>query len=201
MSMLILFALLSISARANPVPETVLFMGSSSIVNWEKTLPEDFPGVKTISVGKSGTDFVYLIENARQYVRQYDPDRVVIYSGDNDLANKNSPELVSENFERTVQLIRDIKPETPIYIISVKPSPGRKQLLPAVRKLNALIRKLASKLHRVTYVDVFSRMIGEDGQIAEQNFDAQDAMHIHLSPRGYDLWTSILKPYFRRKTP
>lgn len=199
--MFILFALLSISAWANPQAETVLFMGSSSIVNWEKTLPRDFPEVKTVSVGKSGTDFIYLVENARQYVQQYDPDRVVIYSGDNDLANKTSPETVSQNFERTVQLIRDLKPETPIYVISVKPSPGRKILLPAVRRLNTLLKRAAAKLHRVTYVDVFSKMIGENDEIAEQNFDSQDAMHIHLSPRGYDLWTSILKPYLRRKAP
>jgi lysophospholipase L1-like esterase len=182
-------------------PETVLFLGSSTIVNWQNSLSEDFPEYHAVAEGRSGSEYSWLIETARQSVRKHNPDRIVIYSGDNDLADASTPEKVASDFERTVELIRGVKPEAPIYVISIKPAPGRRELLPKVQSANALVRKAASRLHNVVFVDTFSSMMGPDGQIAESNFDPKDSMHIHLSPRGYRLWTSILKPHFKRRKP
>lgn len=162
-------------------------------------MQNSFPDVHAVSEGRGGTNYTWLIDTARQSVLKHNPDRIVIYSGDNDLAQQVAPETVAKNFERTVELIRGIKPESPIYVFSIKPAPGRRELLEQVKATNALIKAAAGRLHKVYYVDVFSRMISERGEISEENFDPADPMHIHLSPTGYALWSSILTSYFRRE--
>lgn len=206
--LLILWALLPMlvtvhapkAAQLGEVPgrprlETVLFMGSSTITNWQGTMQDQFPQYRTVTECLSGTDYNYLISIARQAVTRHKPDRIVIYSGDNDLAADppSSPQTVARNFERVVELIRGLQSDTPIYVFSIKPAPGRRELLPQVRETNALVRAAASQLHRVYYVDVFSRMIGANDDIPEKNFDPADSMRIHLSPTGYKLWTDTLQ--------
>lgn len=184
---------------AQPVhePETILFMGSSSIANWQRTMKEQFPAFHTVAVSRGGSDLPWLIGVAEAALIEHKPHRIVIYSGDNDLAKGMSPEIIFGNFKHLIALIRTLQSETPVYIISIKPSPGRRDLLEKVKATNALLREATAHLPKLTYVDVYSKMISKSGEIDERNFDEKDATHIHLSPAGYNLWTTELTERLR----
>ncbi len=177
--------------------ETILFLGSSSIEKWEPMMASHFPGYRTSAIAKGGSDFPWLIGHAEAAVEKQRPDRIVIYSGDNDLANRDTPETVTRNFEKLIGVIRTAQQKykisfAPIYVLSIKPAPGRREILGQVRATNALLRASIARMTGITFVDVFSQMIGADDVIPAQNFDSADPSRIHLSPAGYKLWAGVL---------
>ena len=45
------------------------------------------------------------------------------------------------------------------------------------------------------FVDVFTPMIGQDGLPIPDLF-VEDG--IHMTPKGYEIWTRLIEPYLRR---
>ncbi|MEO6925267.1 MAG: GDSL-type esterase/lipase family protein, partial [Rhodanobacter sp.] len=112
-----------------PAQGAVLFIGSSSIRFW-KTLASDFPEVKTINRGFGGSEIDDATFFADRIVAPYHPRAIVMYAGDNDLADGDSPAYVRDDFAAFVRKARALDPGVPIAFIAIKPSVARKALLP-----------------------------------------------------------------------
>lgn len=185
--------LTSLSTATGAPPEKVLFLGSSSIANWS-TLKEDFPTLQTVQAGVGGTTYADLVQSAAGKVQSEKPQKVVLYSGDNDLANGMRPEQVLELLKQTLAKIDAAQPTLPICVLAVKPSPGRAKLMGLVQKTNALFRKELAAHKNVHFVDVFPAMLDGKGRIRENLFDPADETHIHMNREGYRVWALLLKP-------
>ncbi|TAL74335.1 MAG: hypothetical protein EPN56_12100 [Rhodanobacter sp.] len=178
--------------RSNPPPPgAVLFIGSSSIRFW-KELAADFPNVRTINRGFGGSEIADSTFFADRIVAPYHPRAIVMYAGDNDIAAGNRPQQVRDDFAAFVRKARAVDPGVPIAFIAIKPSIARKSLLPQIRAANALVRAYAATQKQVTYLDVFTPMLGRDGQPQTRWF-IQDGLHMNRA--GYELWTSIVRPW------
>lgn len=181
--------------RANPpAPGAVLFIGSSSIRAW-KTLATDFPELRTINRGFGGSELDDSTFFADRIVAPYHPRAIVLYAGDNDLQDGDSPATVRDDFAAFVQKVRAVDPGVPIAFIAIKPSMARKILLPQIRQANALVRSYAATQKNVAYLDIFTPMLGRDGQPTPGWFVA-DGLHMNRS--GYVLWTGIVRPWLDR---
>ena len=66
--------------------ETLLMMGSSTMEFW-KSAPQDFSNYNVINMGKGGTEYKFLVENAGAWAKQYPASKILVYSGDNDFAS------------------------------------------------------------------------------------------------------------------
>jgi lysophospholipase L1-like esterase len=174
-----------------PAAGAVLFIGSSSIRFW-KTLASDFPEVKTINRGFGGSEIDDATFFADRIVAPYHPRAIVMYAGDNDLADGDSPARVRDDFAAFVRKARALDPGVPIAFIAIKPSVARQELLPQIREANALVRRYAASEHGVTYLDVFTPMLGTDGQPQAKWFIGDG---LHMNRQGYVLWTNIVKPW------
>jgi lysophospholipase L1-like esterase len=177
-----------------PVRGAVLFIGSSSIRFW-KTLARDFPEVKTINRGFGGSEIDDATFFADRIVAPYHPRAIVIYAGDNDLADGDSPAHVRDDFAAFVRKARSLDPGVPIAFIAIKPSVARKALLPQIREANALVRQYAASEHGVTWLDVLTPMLGKNGQPQAQWFVGDG---LHMNRKGYALWVSIVRPWLDR---
>lgn len=181
--------------RAHPPAKgAVLFIGSSSIRFW-KTLANDFPEVKTINRGFGGSEIDDATFFADRIVAPYYPHAIVMYAGDNDVADGDSPAHVRDDFAAFVRKSRSLDPGVPIAFIAIKPSVARKALLPQIREANALVREYAASERGVTYLDVFTPMLGPDGQPQVKWFIGDG---LHMNRKGYMLWTSIVRPWLDR---
>ena len=76
--------------------------------------------------------------------------------------------------------------------IAIKPSPKRWGLVHRARAANALIKAECVENDRLSFVDVDTPMIGDDGQPRAELF-VDDKLH--LSNAGYELWTQLVRPH------
>jgi len=173
-----------------PAPGGVVFVGSSSIKNWT-TVTADFPNLPVLNRGFGGSTLADVVHYEDRIVLPYRPHLVVLYAGDNDLAEGRTPEQVVADYRALVARLRSALPATRLAYISIKPSPSRRQFMVLARETNQRIRAETAKDSLTTYVDVFSPMLNAAGQPRPELFVADS---LHMSRAGYLLWRSLLQP-------
>jgi lysophospholipase L1-like esterase len=176
---------------AHPPPQHgVLFVGSSSIRMWT-TLAADFPGVPVIDRGFGGSTIADSTYFADRIVIPYHPRLIVMYAGDNDIAEGDTPRQVLDAFETFVARVRRGLPDVAVAYISIKPSIARWSMWPRMREANHLIATWSQTQPRVTFVDVAADMLGANGKPHAALFRDDG---LHMTPAGYAVWVRALKP-------
>ena len=182
------------SDRTNPPPKgAILFIGSSSIRLW-KTLAQDFPKHKVINRGFGGSQIIDSVELADRIVLPYEPRMIVFYAGGNDINANKTPEQVFADFKAFVEKVHAKLPATGVAYISIAPNPARWTQVEKVKVANRLIEDYTRKNPKLTFIDVFSQMLGDDGKPKP---DIYVADNLHMNAKGYALWTSIVGPYLK----
>jgi lysophospholipase L1-like esterase len=177
--------------RATPPPQgEVLFLGSSTIVNWDTA--RAFPGVKTINRGVWSSSLADAVQRIDRLVLPYAPRLIVLYAGDNDINGGATSEQVAVEFERFVLTVQARLPQTRIVFIGLKPSIQRWTQIHRMRLANTLIREFCERDDRVAFLDVDGVMLGWDEKPRKDLF-VDDGLH--LSAQGYQLWNTLLRPF------
>jgi lysophospholipase L1-like esterase len=177
-----------------PPPGGVVFVGSSSIRLW-KDLEQEFDASQGIvKRGFGGSRMSDCARYVGRLVLPYKPHLVVVYAGDNDLAEGRSPQDVLTSFRHFVESVRKALPETRVAYLSIKPSPLRQSLMPAMRETNALIAQYSKTQPNLDYIDVFSKMLDANGRPRSELYRA-DALHLNAD--GYALWKTVISAHLR----
>lgn len=176
-------------AKDPPAKGGVLFLGSSSIRLWK--LEESFPGKDYLNRGFGGSEISDSLRLLDKLVFPYEPETIVFYAGDNDLAKGKSPERVAADFRELSERVAERLPETRILYIAVKPSLKRWSLIEQVRAANDAIAEYCAETPRRTFVDIAPAMLGEDGLPRKELF-VEDGLH--MTPAGYEAWTKLVAP-------
>ncbi|MCD9005600.1 GDSL-type esterase/lipase family protein [Luteimonas sp. XNQY3] len=180
---------------ATPPPERpIVFTGSSSVRMWE-TLAADFPDVPVLNRGFGGSQVRDSVWYADEVALRYRPRQIVLYAGDNDIAEGRSAAQVLADTEAFVVRIRSVQPGTPIALLGIKPSPSRAHLLDVQRDANQALRDWAATQRNVAYIDVFTPMLDAEGMPREDLFIAD---RLHMNAAGYAMWRAIIGPYLVR---
>ncbi|GKS99874.1 GDSL family lipase [Acidovorax sp. SUPP3434] len=167
----------------------VLFVGSSTIRFWTD-VAEDFRQLPVvINRGFGGSTMADCNHFVKNLVLQYRPRHVMVYAGDNDLAEGRTPEQILESFRSFVQTVRAELPDTRISYISIKPSPSRVALMPQMQQANALLAQYVRTVPNSDYIDVFSAMLDASGQPRAELFGPD---RLHMNDAGYDLWRTVI---------
>ena len=177
-------------AENAPDPGSIVFVGSSSILFWD-TLTEDMAPMPVLNRGFGGSEIAHATYFADRIVLPYEPSAIVLYAGDNDIAFGLSADCTFEDFEAFVAHIRAAARGTPIYYISIKPSPARWTLWQEMQRANQLIEARTTTVSTLHFIDVSEAMLDEQGQPIGELFLADG---LHMTTAGYELWTSIVRP-------
>ena len=158
-------------------------------------LAQDFRQVPVIiNRGFGGSTMADCNHFVRELVTQYKPRHVVVYAGDNDLAEGRTPQQVLESFSSFVRTVRTELPDSRITYISIKPSPSRASLMPRVRETNALISHYLATQQDTGYIDIFTPMLAADGSPRAELFLSDK---LHMNEAGYRLWQSIIATHLQ----
>jgi len=179
----------------NPPPKhPILFVGSSSIRLW-RTLAEDFKGYPVLNRGFGGSQISDSTAFCDRIVARYEPSLIFLYAGDNDVAAGHTATQVLGDFRDFVAAVRAKLPNTPIAFISIKPSPSRWEHIDTIKAANQLISEYVKSDKRLTYVDIFLKMLDAEGKAREELFIADK---LHMNAQGYTIWTEVIKAHLFR---
>lgn len=171
-----------------PAPCGVVFVGSSSIKLWVG-LERDFPGLAIVQRGFGGSQTEHANRYFDELVARYRPAQIVLYEGENDLDAGKDPTTVESDLKAFMGRKREALGATPVYFISVKPSPARWSQFARQSALNAAVRSAAARTPDLVYVDIVQPMLGGADTPRPELF-IDDSLH--MNARGYAIWRDTL---------
>ncbi|QCW99359.1 G-D-S-L family lipolytic protein [Aggregatimonas sangjinii] len=170
--------------------ETIVFTGSSSVRIW-KTLESSFPNHQIVNSGFGGSEASDLLAYSNELIYRFQPKKVFIYEGDNDINSKKRPKKIISDMQLIIAGIRAHNPETKIVLIAAKPSLARWNYRRNYKRLNRKFRRLSQNDDFIDYVDVWKPML--DGRKVKKDIFIEDGLH--MNEKGYRIWYDTIKGF------
>lgn len=174
-----------------------LFLGSSSINLWPN-LPQDMAPLKVLKRSYGGATIRDILYNYNVVARGYNIRCIVLYV-ENDFFSCKEGISEYETFDLFRVFARRVQtdyPNTPLFIISFKPSFAKASQLGQQKVINHLLETYAQNIPGIQFIDITKVMYDETGNLRKDIFLADN---LHMNQKGYDLWTSIIKPVIMNK--
>ncbi|MDR6403342.1 MULTISPECIES: GDSL-type esterase/lipase family protein [Chryseobacterium] len=178
-----------------PPKDAILLIGSSSFTKWTD-VANYFPDKTIINRGFGGSRLTDLNDYADGLLNPYQPKQIIIYCGENDFADndKLKAEVVVDRFKTFYKKIRGKFPTIEVDYISIKYSPSREKLWPQMKIANKKIAEFMKKEPNADFIDITKVMQDASGNVRKDLF-VEDMLH--MTPKGYQLWTSVMIPYMK----
>ena len=103
----------------------IVATGSSSLRFWHHRIHKDLAPLTIIPRGFGGSNMNDVLHHMETLVLKHKPRAILLYEGDNDVAQGVEPDVIIGTFETFIYRVHERLPRTRIYIISVKPSISR----------------------------------------------------------------------------
>lgn len=174
----------------------IIFIGDSIVEYFP--LHELLQSPKTlVNRGIRGYKTDLLLENLDAHLFGQALDKVFILIGTNDIGKEMAQAETLANLEVVIQEIFRDYPLAQIQLLSVLPVNEQEQYKGTVyirtnekiQALNRAYQELAQAYYQVSYVDVYSSLLDEVGQLAE----AYTTDGLHLSVAGYRILAQALQ--------
>ena len=162
-----------------------LFMGDSLIefYNWQNR----FPGERVYNFGAAGETAEGLLSRLPSIIsRVRSPDLVMIMTGTNNIAMEDYGFLFT--YEKIIGLLQKNFTQATIVMTSLLPM-ELFFLGDAVPRVNQRLKALA-RAWNIVYLDLYPLFLGEDARAIPAYYEADG---VHLSGKGYDVWTRSLE--------
>jgi lysophospholipase L1-like esterase len=175
---------------AEPTHYKTLFIGSSSFTKW-KTLEQDLPEYAPLNRAFGGSTLPDVIRYRAAIIEKYNPERIVIYCGENDIASSDSVtgKIVLERFILLYQHIRKKFPAIDIYYISLKPSPLRWEMRDRMLDANYRIADFCKKQKHTHFISIWKQML--ENSKPNPSLFIEDSLH--MNKKGYEIWMKEIR--------
>lgn len=181
--------------------ENIVFFGDSITEGYN--VKEFFDENKVVNSGISGNTTQDLIDRIETDLYDYNPSKVIILIGTNDIRANISDEEIIDNIKEIITGIRKNRKNSEIYIQSIYPinrdvdkeywkDVNSKYNNKHIIELNKLIKNLC-KEKKITYINVYSKLIDDNGNLKS----AYTKEGLHLNDLGYYKVTNVLKEYLK----
>jgi len=178
-----------------PPKSGILFIGSSSIRKWTD-LEQRFSDQPVIRRGVGGCTLEQLVDYYTPYILfPYQPKKIFIYAGENDIASGKTGGFVAEEFAKLWGMLSSKLPKAEVYFLAVKPSPSRSKFLSEVNIANTKIKAFLAGKKQGHYIDVASVILKATTMQPDSSLFEGDLLH--LNKTGYDKWQAVLQPYVK----
>lgn len=185
------------------VDENIVFFGDS--ITKKYNTDEFYPDHNVVNNGISGNKTLDLLERIENDVYKFNPSKVFLLIGINDLNHDVSEKEILNNIQKIVNGIKANRKYSKIYIESVYPinrdSLNENEYEFNDEITNERLKKFNDRLETlcyengITYIDVFSELIDENGNLKE-NYTIEG---LHLNDLGYFKVTNVLDKYIKQK--
>ena len=172
--------------------ENIVFLGDS-ITDWYPISEMYSKDIPIVNSGIAGYETKDIINRLDELVYQYNPTKVFVLIGTNDLKYKDDDEKkVVENIKKIVTEIKKYRPKTKIYIQSIFPvnreleyNATEERYNEEIKTVNKQVKEYCLKSN-ITYINIYDELIDDKGNLAEK----YTVDGLHLSTKGYIKLTS-----------
>lgn len=181
--------------------ENIVFLGDSITELYD--VHSYYKNYHVVNSGQGGNTTYNILDNLEKRVYQYNPSKVFLLIGTNDMANQYPKEETYINITKIVSEIKKKRPCTKIYVESIYPinnsndsKISRKSVTYRSNEtINYINKKLKKKYEKsdVTFIDVNKQLLDKDN-LLNINYTVDG---VHISKEGYKKITSILLPYIK----
>jgi len=183
------------------VPENIVFLGDSITDFYD--VDKYFSHNNVVNSGISGNRTTDILDNMEERVYRYNPSKVFLLIGINDLAYQTDKKEIINNIEEIIEEIKEKRPETEIYLESVYPindSDDEKiehdklvnRRNEDVVEINKILKKYCEK-NKIKYIDLYSKLIDKEGNLKIE----YTKEGLHISDEGYEFITKELEKYIK----
>lgn len=179
--------------------QNYVFLGDS-ITNYYD-LDEYYDYKYIVNSGIGGDQTTDILKQMKERVYDYNPTKVILLIGINDMASGRSNEKILRNIESIVLKIKKNRPYAKIYVESVYPLSKKPDSHPyreignkKIQSLNKNIKDMCIK-HNLTYINVYDSLTDEKGYLKDKY--TEDGLH--LNGLGYHKVTKVLNKYVNER--
>ena len=182
------------------VDDNYLFLGDSITELYD--LDEHFPDMPVVNSGISGNVTEDILDDMRGRVYQYNPSKVFLLIGTNDIQEEVSEEDIVNNIKEIISSIKANRPYAEIYLESIYPVDEDKEA--SRDRTNEVIMDINDQLEKycrdedITYINLFDLLVDPDQEEAEIRDEYSDD-GLHLTEEGYEIVTKEIMKYIERK--
>lgn len=170
-----------------------IFLGDSITEGYN--LDQYYSNYPVVNSGVGGYTTDQILEKLDKMVYRYNPTKVFLLIGTNDITQDRSQEHIINNIKQIIDNIKKNRRYTEIYVESIYPINPRKEKLRdngLINSINNDIKQLCEE-RDVTYINVHDLLIDDQGNLkSEYSNDG-----LHLTEKGYDVVTSKIKMYLK----
>ena len=175
------------------VPDNYLFLGDSITDFYD--LDKYYPDMPTVNSGVSGNTTEDILKDMKKRAYQYNPSKVFLLIGTNDLDTKHSKEDIVKNVEKIISELKENRPKAELYIESIYPvnpdvrrSKSGNRNNDDIKQINKELKKYC-KENKINYINLYDLLKDEDDNLKEEY--TKDGLH--LSDEGYKVVTEEIK--------
>jgi len=190
--------LYDVSAKSN---DNFVFLGDS--ITERFPLEEFFDNLPVINSGVGGDQTTDLLESINTRVSIYNPTKVFVLIGTNDINTGRSNDEIVKNIQKIIKEINKSRPHATIFLQSIYPVNNTddekidrelvgKRNNEDIKKINNDLKKYCEQKELCTYINMFDQLIDNDGNL-ELKYTTEG---LHISNLGYIKVTRKLLEYF-----
>jgi lysophospholipase L1-like esterase len=185
------------------VDNNYLFLGDSITHRYD--LNKYFSTLPVINSGVEANQTIDILNDMSSRIYQYNPSKIFIMIGTNDIGTEKSENDIVNNIENIIKKIKLNRKYAEIYLESIYPindtddnkinhSIVEPRTNDKIKEINNKLKKYCS-LNKVTYIDMYDKLIDKDGNLKLE----YTKEGLHMSDEGYKVITAVIKKYIKEK--
>lgn len=190
--LLIIFFLYS-NKKTPTIDDNFVFLGDSITNGYN--LDKYYPEYPTVKSGVNGYKTQDILNNMNNMVYIYNPSKVFLLIGINDIHAGKSKEYIINNIEKIIDNIKENRKNAKIYVESIYPVNSKirnNSKNDFTIEVNKAIKKLC-KEKNIVYINIHDLLIDNNGDLKKK----YTTDGLHLSEDGYKVVTKEITKYLK----
>lgn len=178
--------------------DNYLFLGDSITEQYD--LDEYYNDLPVVNSGISGNKTKDLLNDLNNRVYQYNPSKVFLLIGTNDIQSKVEDDVIINNIKKILEDIHENRPYAKLYLEAIYPvdegsSGAQDRTNKEIQSINASLEDYCKK-NDITFIDMYDLLLDPESD-KDRLFEDYSKDGLHISDEGYEVITEELMKYIK----
>lgn len=178
--------------------DNYLFLGDSITEQYD--LDEYYNDLPVVNSGISGNKTKDLLNDLNNRVYQYNPSKVFLLIGTNDIQSKVEDDVIINNIKKILEDIHENRPYAKLYLEAIYPvdegsSGAQDRTNKVIQSINASLEDYCKK-NDITFIDMYDLLLDPESD-KDRLFEDYSKDGLHISDEGYEVITEELMKYIK----